>query len=83
MRKLSAYLDCGLLCHGFARLRCVECGYERLVAFSRKGKLVGPKYRDEVQARRESGVRWLSRAGFRSSGGLLDPTRGGEGGSKA
>jgi hypothetical protein len=33
------YLDCGLLCHRFARLRCAECGYERLVAFLRKGKL--------------------------------------------
>jgi len=32
-------LACGLLCHGFARLRCAECGYERLVAFSCKGKL--------------------------------------------
>lgn len=32
-------LACGLLCHGFARLQCAECGYERLVAFSCKGKL--------------------------------------------
>jgi len=38
-REFRRYLDCGLLCHGFARLRCPQCGYERLVAFSCKGKL--------------------------------------------
>ena len=37
--EFRRYLDCGLLCRGFARLRCAECGYERLVAFSCKGKL--------------------------------------------
>ena len=37
--EFRRYLDCGLLCHGFARLRCPQCGYERLVAFSCKGKL--------------------------------------------
>ena len=25
-KELEAYLDCGLLCRGFARLRCGECG---------------------------------------------------------
>jgi hypothetical protein len=38
-REFRRYLDCGLLCHGFARLRCPRCGFERLVAFSCKGKL--------------------------------------------
>jgi hypothetical protein len=38
-REFRRYLDCGLLCNGFARLRCPRCGYERLVAFSCKGKL--------------------------------------------
>jgi hypothetical protein len=28
-----------LLCHGFARVRCPACGYERLVGFSCKGRL--------------------------------------------
>ena len=37
--EFRRYLHCGLLCHGFARLRCAECGYERLVGFSCKGKL--------------------------------------------
>ncbi len=37
-KELSAYLDCGLLCRGFARLRCGQCGESRLVAFSCKGR---------------------------------------------
>jgi hypothetical protein len=32
-KELDAYLDCGLLCRGFARLRCGDCGETRLVAF--------------------------------------------------
>jgi hypothetical protein len=30
-----AYLRCGILAHGFARIRCDACAAERLVAFSR------------------------------------------------
>lgn len=37
-KELAAYLDCGLLCRGFARLRCGSCGESRLVAFSCKGR---------------------------------------------
>ena len=37
-KELEAYLDCGLLCRGFARLRCEECGESRVVAFSCKGR---------------------------------------------
>ena len=37
-KELEAYLDCGLLCGGFARLRCEGCGESRLVAFSCKGR---------------------------------------------
>jgi hypothetical protein len=33
-KELEAYLSCGLLCRGFARLRCQGCGESRLVAFS-------------------------------------------------
>jgi len=35
-RELRAYLDCGILARGFARVRCPYCGFERLVAFSCK-----------------------------------------------
>jgi hypothetical protein len=37
-KELEAYLDCGLLCRGFARLKCEGCGERRLVAFSCKGR---------------------------------------------
>jgi hypothetical protein len=33
-KELEGYLDCGLLCRGFARLRCDGCEETRLVAFS-------------------------------------------------
>jgi len=36
--ELLAYLDCGLLCRGFARLKCRACPETRLVAFSCKGR---------------------------------------------
>src|SRR3970040_2014203 len=31
------FLPCGVLAHGFARLRCDTCAFERLVPFSCKG----------------------------------------------
>ena len=34
--EFDAFLDCGILAHGFLRLRCGECGHEKLVAFSCK-----------------------------------------------
>ncbi|WP_438028527.1 transposase zinc-binding domain-containing protein [Sorangium sp. So ce233] len=37
-KELEAYLDCGLLRRGFARLRCERCEESRLVAFSCKGR---------------------------------------------
>ena len=34
--EFDAFLQCGILAHGFLRLRCAECGHEKLVAFSCK-----------------------------------------------
>ena len=34
--EFNAFLDCGILAHGFLRLRCADCAHERLVAFSCK-----------------------------------------------
>ncbi|MFN7134911.1 MAG: transposase zinc-binding domain-containing protein [Myxococcales bacterium] len=34
--KLAKYLRCGVLAHGFARVRCGDCGFELLVGFSCK-----------------------------------------------
>ena len=34
--EFEAFLECGILAHGFVRLRCGECGHDKLVAFSCK-----------------------------------------------
>jgi hypothetical protein len=36
--EFERYLDCGLLCRGFALLKCETCHEQRLVAFSCKGR---------------------------------------------
>ena len=41
-RELAAYLRCGLLAHGFARVRCQACADEILVAFSCKRRGICP-----------------------------------------
>jgi len=33
-REFEAYLRCGVVAHGFARVRCEGCTFERLVPFS-------------------------------------------------
>ncbi|MEO8900112.1 MAG: transposase zinc-binding domain-containing protein, partial [Polyangiaceae bacterium] len=37
-REFEGYLGCGLLCRGFARLKCEGCAETQLVAFSCKGR---------------------------------------------
>ncbi|MBE0549440.1 MAG: transposase zinc-binding domain-containing protein, partial [Rubrivivax sp.] len=32
--EFVAFLECGILAHGFLRLRCGDCGHDKLVAFS-------------------------------------------------
>lgn len=34
--EFDAFLKCGILAHGFLRLRCGECGHDKLVAFGCK-----------------------------------------------
>lgn len=41
-RELRRFLDCGIPANGFARLRCPDCGHERIVAFSCKGRCLCP-----------------------------------------
>jgi len=41
-KAFRKYLECGILAHGFARLRCDDCGDDFLVAFSCKGRGVCP-----------------------------------------
>jgi hypothetical protein len=44
-REFEAYLRCGILGHGFARVRCEGCAFERLVPFSCKGRGFCPSWR--------------------------------------
>ncbi len=37
-QEFRDFLICGLLAHGFARLRCTDCAFERLVPFSCKDR---------------------------------------------
>ncbi len=37
-REFREYLRCGILAYGFARVHCGACGFDRLVAFSCKGR---------------------------------------------
>jgi hypothetical protein len=39
-RELRGFLRCGLLVHGFLRLRCDDCAFERLLPLSCKGRAV-------------------------------------------
>ncbi|MGH2524852.1 MAG: transposase zinc-binding domain-containing protein, partial [Anaerolineales bacterium] len=34
--EFEAFLECGILAHGFLRLRCADCAHEKFVAFSCK-----------------------------------------------
>jgi len=37
-REFRGFLGCGVLARGFARVRCGDCAFERLVPFSCKGR---------------------------------------------
>ena len=37
-REMRAFLDCGIPSHGFIRVHCDSCGYDRIVPFSCKGR---------------------------------------------
>jgi|GEM_PF-3007919 len=41
-RDFHGYLRCGILAHGFARVRCSDCGHDQLLAISCKGRGVCP-----------------------------------------
>jgi hypothetical protein len=40
--EFRAFLQCGVLEYGFLRLRCRACGFNRLLAFSCKGRAFCP-----------------------------------------
>ena len=44
-REFEVYLECGRLEHGFLRVRCDKCHFERLVAFSCKKRILPQLWR--------------------------------------
>jgi hypothetical protein len=44
-REIRAHLDWGVLANGFLRVHCDDCGHDRLVAFSCKGRGFCPSWR--------------------------------------
>jgi len=40
--EFEAYLECGILAHGFLRVRCADCAHEKRVAFSGKRRRFCP-----------------------------------------
>lgn len=53
-KEFEAFLKCGILAHGFARIYCGECCFDRLVAFSCKGR----GFCGSCMARRMSETAW-------------------------
>ena len=78
-RELRNYLTCGVLAHGFVRVRCVDCGFDRLVAFACKGRAVCPSCRGRRMA--DAGAHLVDRvllapvAFFRRLAALIPPPR--------
>ena len=42
--EFDAFLECGIVAHGFLRLRCGNCGHDKLVAFSCKRRGFCPSW---------------------------------------
>ena len=51
-REFSRFLACGQLARGFARQKCTDCGFERLLPLSCKGRSICPS----CQARRMADI---------------------------
>ena len=48
--EFDAFLECGILAHGFLRLRCGDCRHDKLVAFSCKRRGFRPSCRARTAA---------------------------------
>jgi ribosomal protein S27E len=64
-RELRAFLRCGLLVHGFLRVRCDDCAFERLVPLSCKGRAVCASCGGRRMAEQAA-----NRGGARAGGGV-------------
>jgi Transposase zinc-binding domain len=65
--EFDAFLECGILAHGFLRVRCGDCGHDKLVAFSCKRR--GFARRGEPG---ESRKRWCPESSRATCSGRLD-----------
>ncbi len=63
--EFEAFLECGILAHGFLRLRCADCAHEKLVAFSCKRRGFCPSCGAQrmVEKARHRDVACLARQG--------------------
>ena len=55
-QELRGYLACGILAHGFLRVRCEECGESRAVAFSCKKRGFCPSFMGRRMADTAAGL---------------------------
>jgi len=60
--EFDAFLECGILAHGFLRLRCGACGHDKLLAFSCKRRGFCPSTGRAVCGPCKSTERFVSRA---------------------
>jgi hypothetical protein len=56
--ELRGYLECGLLCFGFARALCTGCGQAFVVAFSCKGRGEGAPNHTTPRPHDTSRIAW-------------------------
>jgi ribosomal protein S27E len=60
-REFRGFLRCGVLAHGFLRVRCDDCAFERLVPLSCKGRAVCASCGGAVAANNRDGLEQLAR----------------------
>jgi ribosomal protein S27E len=65
--EFDAFLECGILAHGFLRLRCGDCGHDKLIASSCKRRGSCPSWRCPAIGCSSQGARPETRAGKRRS----------------
>ena len=56
VNEFRKFLRCGVMSHGFARVRCGDCAFERLVPFSCKGRAICPSCGGRRMAERAAHV---------------------------
>ena len=71
--EFDAFLKCGILAHGFLRLRCGDCGHDKLVAFSCKRRGFCPSCGAPALAIAPAKRPWLRVRSARGQGAKVHP----------